>query len=78
MVDAWRIESADDGEEQGLLASAYQFSHPAGAPGCRFRYSHRGSDLGSHSYGIYGACMAIGMIATWFAKEPELARRGDG
>jgi PAT family beta-lactamase induction signal transducer AmpG len=25
------------------------------------------------SYGIYGACMAIGMIATWFAKEPERA-----
>src|SRR6201984_800757 len=26
VVDAWRIESADDGEEQGLLASAYQFT----------------------------------------------------
>jgi PAT family beta-lactamase induction signal transducer AmpG len=25
------------------------------------------------SYGIYGACMAVGMIATWFAKEPERA-----
>jgi PAT family beta-lactamase induction signal transducer AmpG len=25
------------------------------------------------SYAIYGACMAIGMIATWFAKEPERA-----
>ena len=29
VVDAWRIESADDGEEQGLLASAYQFSYRA-------------------------------------------------
>src|ERR1700745_2202085 len=27
VVDAWRIESADDGEEQGLLASAYPFSY---------------------------------------------------
>ena len=27
VVDAWRIESADNGEEQGLLASAYQFSY---------------------------------------------------
>src|SRR5215467_13906733 len=27
VIDAWRIESADDGEEQGLLASAYQFSY---------------------------------------------------
>jgi PAT family beta-lactamase induction signal transducer AmpG len=72
VVDAWRIESADDGEEQGLLASAYQFSYRlallftdsvillvAAAVGWRM------------SYGVYGACMAVGMIATWFAKEPE-------
>src|SRR2546430_14119029 len=25
------------------------------------------------SYGIYGACMAVGIIATWLAKEPERA-----
>ena len=74
VVDAWRIESADDGEEQGLLASAYQFSYRlallatdslilivAAAAGWRI------------SYGIYGACMVVGMIATWFAKEPERA-----
>ena len=73
-VDAWRIESADDGDEQGLLVSAYQFSYRlallttdslilivAAAVGWRM------------SYGIYGACMAIGIIATWFAKEPECA-----
>jgi PAT family beta-lactamase induction signal transducer AmpG len=72
VVDAWRIESADDGDEQGLLASAYQFSYRlallttdslilivAAAVGWRM------------SYGVYGACMAVGMIATWFAKEPE-------
>jgi PAT family beta-lactamase induction signal transducer AmpG len=75
VVDAWRIESADDGDEQGLLASAYQFSYRlallttdslilivAAAVGWRM------------SYGIYGAFMAVGMIATWFAKEPERAR----
>ena len=74
VVDAWRIESADDGEEQGLLASAYQFSYRlallatdsvilivAAAAGWRM------------SYGIYGACMAVGIIATWFAKEPARA-----
>jgi PAT family beta-lactamase induction signal transducer AmpG len=74
VVDAWRIESADDGDEQGLLASAYQFSYRlallttdslvlivAAAVGWRM------------SYGIYGAAMAVGIIATWFAKEPELA-----
>src|SRR5207248_3363478 len=74
VVDAWRIESAEDEEEQGLLASAYQFSYRlallttdslilivAAAVGWRM------------SYGIYGACMAVGIIATWFAKEPERA-----
>jgi len=74
VVDAWRIESADDGDEQGLLASAYQFSYRlallttdslilivAAAVGWRM------------SYGVYGACMAVGMMATWFAKEPERA-----
>lgn len=74
VVDAWRIESADDGEEQGLLASAYQFSYRlallttdslilivAAAVGWRM------------SYGIYGAFMAVGIIATWFAKEPQRA-----
>jgi MFS transporter, PAT family, beta-lactamase induction signal transducer AmpG len=25
------------------------------------------------SYVIYGACMTVGMIATWFAREPERA-----
>ena len=75
VVDAWRIESADDGNEQGLLASAYQFSYRvallctdsvilivAAAVGWRM------------SYGIYGAGMAIGIMATWFAREPERAR----
>src|SRR5215471_18203207 len=74
VIDAWRIESADDGEEQGLLASAYKFSYRlallttdslilivAAAVGWRM------------SYGIYGAAMAIGIIATWLAKEPERA-----
>src|SRR6266852_6922074 len=76
MVDAWRIESADDEEEQGLLASAWQFSYRlallttdsvilivAAAVGWRM------------SYGIYGACMAVGIIATLFAEGPG---RGDG
>jgi len=74
VVDAWRIESADDGEEQGLLASAYQFSYRlallatdsvilivAAAVGWRM------------SYGMYGACLAVGIFATWMAKEPQRA-----
>jgi len=74
VIDAWRIESADDGDEQGLLASAYQFSYQAAlrmtdsvillvAAGVGWRLS----------YGIYGGLMAAGIIATLFAKEPARA-----
>jgi hypothetical protein len=74
VVDAWRIESADDGEEQGLLASAYQFSYRLALLATDSLILIVAATVGWRmSYGIYGACMAVGMIATWFAKEPERA-----
>src|SRR5258708_5938978 len=74
VVDAWRIESADDGEEQGLLASAYQFSYRLALLATDTVILILAATVGWRmSYGIYGACMAVGMIATWFAKEPERA-----
>jgi PAT family beta-lactamase induction signal transducer AmpG len=74
VVDAWRIESADDGEEQGLLASAYQFSYRLALLTTDSLILIVAATVGWRmSYGIYGACMAVGMIATWFAKEPERA-----
>jgi PAT family beta-lactamase induction signal transducer AmpG len=74
VVDAWRIESADDGEEQGLLASAYQFSYRLALLGTDSLILIVAASVGWRmSYGIYGACMAIGMTATWFAKEPARA-----
>ena len=74
VVDAWRIESADDGEEQGLLASAYQFSYRLALLATDTLILILAAAVGWRmSYGIYGACMAVGMIATWFAKEPERA-----
>jgi len=75
VVDAWRIESADDGEEQGLLASAYQFSYRLALLAADSLILIVAAAVGWRmSYAIYGACMAIGLIATWFAKEPERAR----
>ena len=72
VVDAWRIESADDGDEQGLLASAYQFSYRLALLATDSLILIVAATVGWRtSYGIYGGCMAIGMIATWFAKEPE-------
>jgi PAT family beta-lactamase induction signal transducer AmpG len=74
VVDAWRIESADDGEEQGLLASAYQFSYRLALLATDTVILIVAATVGWRmSYGIYGACMAIGVIATWFATEPERA-----
>jgi len=74
VVDAWRIESADDGDEQGLLASAYQFSYRLALLATDTVILIVAASVGWRmSYGIYGAAMAIGIIATWFAKEPQRA-----
>lgn len=74
VVDAWRIESADDGDEQGLLASAYQFSYRLALLATDSLILILAASVGWRtSYVIYGACMTIGMIATWFAREPERA-----
>lgn len=74
VVDAWRIESADDGDEQGLLASAYQFSYRLALLATDSLILILAASVGWRmSYVIYGACMAIGMIATWFAREPARA-----
>src|ERR1700686_1691870 len=72
--EAWRIEPARDGEEQGLLASAYQFSYPLALLTADSLILFAAAAVGwRRSYGIYGACMAAGMVATWFAKEPTRA-----
>jgi PAT family beta-lactamase induction signal transducer AmpG len=74
VVDAWRIESADDGEEQGLLASAYQFSYRLALLATDSVILIVAATVGWRmSYSIYGACMAVGVMATWFAKEPGCA-----
>ena len=74
VVDAWRIETADDGEEQGLLASAYQFSYRLALLATDSVILIVAATVGWRmSYGIYGTCMAVGVIATWFAKEPSRA-----
>src|SRR5690348_10900041 len=74
VVDAWRIESADDGDEQGLLASAYQFSYRLAILATDSLILIVAAAMGWRmTYGIYGAFMTVGMVATWLAKEPERA-----
>ncbi|HEY2886609.1 MAG TPA: MFS transporter [Rhizomicrobium sp.] len=74
VIDAWRIESARDNDELGLLSSAYQFG---------YRIALLATDavilvVAEHtswavSYALYGALMGIGLGATFLAPEPARA-----
>jgi PAT family beta-lactamase induction signal transducer AmpG len=76
VVDAWRIEAADDSDELGLLSAAYQL-------GYRFALlitealilivaNHWGWPI---SYAAMAALMAIGLCASMVAVEPVRARK---
>ena len=74
VIDAWRIESAADNDELGLLSSAYQLG---------YRMALLATDavilvVAEHtswsiSYALYGALMGIGLAATFLAPEPARA-----
>jgi PAT family beta-lactamase induction signal transducer AmpG len=74
VIDAWRIESASDNDELGLLSSAYQLG---------YRMALLATDavilvVAEHtswaiSYGLYGVLMGIGLAATFLAPEPASA-----
>jgi PAT family beta-lactamase induction signal transducer AmpG len=71
VIDAWRIESAESGEEQGLLSSAYQFGYRVAIIATDSLMLLVAAHVGWRlSYGIYGAVMGIGLVTTWFAAEP--------
>ena len=76
VVDAWRIEAADDSDELGLLSAAYQL-------GYRFALlitdalilivaNHWGWPI---SYAAMAALMAVGLCASLMAVEPVRAKR---
>jgi len=77
VVDAWRIEAAADGDELGLLSSAYQLG---------YRFAVLVSDaliliMASHwgwpiSYAAMGALMAVGITASLVAVEPLRTKMG--
>jgi PAT family beta-lactamase induction signal transducer AmpG len=74
VIDAWRIEAADNNDEQGLLASAYQLGYQVALRATDSLILILAVRLGWRmSYGIYGVLMAAGIAATCFAKEPALA-----
>ncbi|NBB51665.1 MFS transporter [Rhizobium sp. CRIBSB] len=71
VVDAWRIETAENEDDMGLLTSAYQlgyrFAILAGNALILFFATWFGWN---GAYAIWGGAMSIAIIATLIAKEP--------
>jgi MFS transporter, PAT family, beta-lactamase induction signal transducer AmpG len=74
VVDAWRIEVADNADELGLLSSAYQLGYRVAIITTESLILIAAGHLGwPISYSIMGALMAVGIFATWKATEPRRA-----
>lgn len=70
-IDAWRIESARDADELGLLTSAYTFGFRVALLCTDSLMLVSAQHLGwPASYTICGALMGVGLVASFFAREP--------
>lgn len=73
-IDAWRIESARDRDELGLLTSGYTFGYRAALLASEAIILPIAQRVGwNDAYLIYGAMMVIGLAATLLATEPARA-----
>jgi PAT family beta-lactamase induction signal transducer AmpG len=71
VIDAWRIESAQDSAELGLLTSAYTFGYRAAMLASEAVILPIAARLGwNATYMLYGALMAVGVAACLLATEP--------
>lgn len=74
VVDAWRIESARDTEELGLLTSCYTFGYRAALLFTEAVILILASHIGwNAAYVIYGALAGIGIMGCLLALEPQHA-----
>ncbi|WP_304166504.1 MFS transporter [Phenylobacterium aquaticum] len=74
VIDAWRIEAADDEEELGLLSSAFQLGYRAALLATDALILVVAARVGwANSYIAAGLCMAVGLFATLKAFEPTRA-----
>ena len=75
-IDAWRIESARDSDELGLLTSSYTFGYRAALIMSDAVILIIAARLGWNvSYILYGCLMGVGIMATFLAIEPLKADR---
>src|SRR5471030_385967 len=73
-IDAWRIESSKDSDELGLLTSAYTFGFRSALLGTEALILPIAQRIGWNAcYTIYGALIAVGVIACLIAVEPKKA-----
>ena len=71
VIDAWRIETATNDEELGLLTSAYQLGYRIALLATDALILKIASRIGwAPSYALFGGAMAVGIAATFFAMEP--------
>ncbi|HEX4080536.1 MAG TPA: MFS transporter [Rhizomicrobium sp.] len=74
VIDAWRIEIAADGEELGLLTSAYQLGYRIALLATDALILIAAAHLGWQlSYGACAAAMVVGIAAALVAREPARA-----
>jgi PAT family beta-lactamase induction signal transducer AmpG len=74
-IDAWRIESARDKDEQGLLTSGYTFGYRTALLMSEAVILPIAQRIGwNEAYILFGAIMAIGLVATFCAAEPLRGR----
>ena len=70
-IDAWRIETAQDKDELGLLTSAYTFGYRSALLMSEAVILPIAQRVGwNQAYMVYGGVMAAMIIATLFAAEP--------
>jgi PAT family beta-lactamase induction signal transducer AmpG len=74
VIDAWRIESASDADEQGLLTAAYSLGFRGALICTEAVILVVAEAIGwPLSYGLYAALMLVGIIAALLVKEPARA-----
>jgi MFS transporter, PAT family, beta-lactamase induction signal transducer AmpG len=74
VIDAWRIEIAENGNELGLLSSAVQLGYRAALLVTEALILISANHLGwPISYSLMAALMGVGFYATWRASEPRRA-----
>jgi len=85
VIDAWRIESAEDSDELALLSAGYQLGYRAALLITDALILVIAAKLGwVLSYEVMAVLMAVGIVACWFAREPSVHARpvvevaGDG